>query len=213
MAADAENGGGRSGSRWRIAAWGTAAALMLLPLVAMQVTDEVVWDLADFAFAGALVGGVGVTYELAVRMTRNRAYRAAVAVALAAAFILVWVNAAVGIIGSEDNPANLMYGGVLAVGIVGAVIARFQPHGMARALVATALAQVSVAAIALIAGLGSTASGPLEILTLNGCFAALWLMSAWLFRKAAREPNSRRPSAVGSTRNVRFPPRPEVGPS
>jgi hypothetical protein len=58
-------------------------------------------------------------------MTDNRAYRAAVGVAIAAAFILVWMNLAVGIIGSEDNPANLMYGGVLAIGIIGAVIARF----------------------------------------------------------------------------------------
>ena len=89
-------------------------------------------------------------------MTGNSAYRAAVGVALAAAFILVWVNLAVGIIGSEDNPANVMYGGVLAVGIIGAIIARFQPHGMARALVATALAQALVAVIALIAGWGST---------------------------------------------------------
>jgi hypothetical protein len=54
------------------------------------------------------------------------------------------MNLAVGIIGSEDNPANLMYGGVLAVGIIGAIIARFEPHGMARALVATTLATSAV---------------------------------------------------------------------
>jgi hypothetical protein len=153
----------------------------------MQVTDEVVWDLADFAFAGALVVGTGVTYEVAARMTGNTAYRAAVGGALAAAFILVWMNLAVGIIGSEDNPANLMYGGVLAVGIIGAIIARFQPDGMARALFAMALAQTLVAVIALIAGMGYPASPRLELLFLNGFFAALWLISAWLFRKAARE--------------------------
>jgi len=73
-----------------------------------------------------------------------------------------------------------MYDGVLAVGIIGAIIARFQPHGMARALVATALAQALVAVIALIAGLGHT-------LILTGSFVALWLTSARLFRKAARE--------------------------
>jgi hypothetical protein len=175
---------------WRIAAWGTAAALILLPLFAMQVTDEVVWDLADFAIAGALVVGVGITYELAARMTANSAHRAAVGIALAAAFILIWINFAVGIIGSEGNPANLMYGGVLGVGIVAAVIARFQPDGMARALVATALAQTLVAVVALATGLGSPGSGLLEIMALNGFFAVLWLISAWLFRKAAREQTS-----------------------
>jgi hypothetical protein len=142
-------------------------------------------------------------------MTRNSAYRAAVGVALAAAFILVWVNAAVGIIGSEDNNANLMYGRVLAVGIAGAIVARFQPHGMACALVATALAQALVAAIALVAGLGSPGSGPLEIAALNGFFAALWLISAWLFRKAARSklPRAQRRRL---TRAVRFPPIAEI---
>ena len=95
-------------------------------------------------------------------MTASSAYRAAAGVALAAASILVWMNLAVGIIGTEDDPANSIYGGVLAVGIVGAIIARFQPQGTARALVATALAQALIAVIALIAGLGFPASGPLK---------------------------------------------------
>jgi hypothetical protein len=162
-----------------MAAWGVGAALLLLPLIAMQFTDEVKWDLADFIFAGALVAGVGVSYELAVRKTGNRAYRAAVAVALAAAFVLLWANAAVGIIGSEDHPANAMFHGVLAVGIVGALIARFRAPGMAWALVATAVAQVAVAVIAAVAGHGF--AGPITFF-----FAALWLASAWLFRKAGR---------------------------
>ncbi len=187
MAGNAESGGGRRRSRLRIAAWAAAALILLLPLVAMQVTDQVVWDVADFAVFGALLVGAGVTCELAATMTGNTAYRAAVGVALAAAFLLVWVNGAVGIIGSEDNDANLMYFGVLAVGIIGAIIARFQPRGMARTLLATALAQALVAAIALIAGLGSTGwIWPRDILILTGFFAALWLISAWLFRKAAR---------------------------
>ncbi len=181
-----EDGGERRGSRLRVAAWSAAALILLLPLVAMQFTDQVVWDVADFAIFGALLVGVGVTYELVVRKTGDTAYRAAVGVALAAAFILVWVNGAVGIIGSEDNDANLMYGGVLAVGVIGAIIARFQPRGMARALFATALAQASVAVVALIAGLGSPGSGPLEIANLNGFFVALWVGSALLFREAAR---------------------------
>jgi hypothetical protein len=115
----------------------------------------------------------------------STAYRSAIGVALAAAFILVWLSLGVGIIGKDGDPANLMYFGVLAVGIIGAIIARLQPHGMARALFATVLAQALVAAIALIAGLGLPWSGPAEILVLNGCFIALFAGSAWLFRRAA----------------------------
>jgi hypothetical protein len=163
------------------------AFILLLPLLAMQINDEVVWDLADFVIAGALIFGTGLTYVLAARKADNIAYRAAVGVALAAAFILVWVNLAVGIIGTEDYLANLMYVGVLAVGIIGAIIARFQPHGMARALFATALAQALVAVIVLIFGLGLPWSPPGEILALNGFFISLFVGSALLFRYAARE--------------------------
>ena len=73
-----------------------------------------------------------------------------------------------------------MYGGVLAFGFIGATIARFEPHGMARAMFTTALAQLLVAVIALIAGWGS----PRDILAATGLFAMLWLMSAALLRNA-----------------------------
>lgn len=129
------------------------------------------------------------------RMTSNTTYRAAAGVALAAALILLWMNGAVGIIGPEDDDANVMGFAVLAVGIIGALMARFQPDGMTRALFATALAHALVAVIALIAGFGSTMPHwQQKILVLSGFFVALWLLSAGLFRKAARrEP---KPSAV-----------------
>lgn len=192
MAGPTENGGGGHSSRWRIVAWAAAALILLVPLIAMQFTDEVKWDVADFVFAGALLLAVGVPYELAVRKTGDTAYRAAVGVALGAAFLLVWVNGAVGIIGSEDNPANLMYGGVLAVGIIGAFLARFRAGGMARAMYATALAQALVAAIAVIGGLGQPWSGPFELVALNGFFVALFAGAARLFQKAARAGSDER---------------------
>jgi hypothetical protein len=163
-----------------------AACILLLPLVAMQVTDEVRWDLADFAVAGALLVGTGLLYELAARRAGTVVYRAAVGAALAAALLLIWVNLAVGIIGEPDEPANVMYLGVPAVGIIGAIIARLRPQGMARALVATALAQALVTVIVLVRGLGAPATGPLEVVALNGFFIALFVGSAWLFRLAAR---------------------------
>ncbi len=195
MAAKAENRNGR-GRLWRRAAWGAAAALMLLPLLAMQVTEEVAWDVADFAIFAAMLISAGGVYELSARFSASSAYRAAIGLALATAFLLTWVNLAVGIVGTEDDPANLLCGGVLAVGIISAFIARFRPAGMARAFFATALAQALVAAVAVAAGMGYPASPPLEILAVNALFAMLWLASASLFRKAAREKNSRRQGAV-----------------
>ncbi len=166
--------------------WEVVVALILLvPLVAMQFTDEVDWDLFDFVFAGVLLFGAGLTYELIARKGGTVAYRVAVGVAVAAAVLLVWVNGAVGIIGNPGN-ANLMYIGVLAVGIIGALIARFQPHGMARTLFATALAQILVAVIALVFGLGSSGPNwPLDVLIATAFFATLWVGSALLFRRAS----------------------------
>lgn len=169
-----------------------AAILLAVPLVAMQLTDEVVWDLADFVFMGTLIVGTGVLLELAAMKTDSTAYRAGAGVALATAFLLVWTIGAVGIIGASGDRADLMYAGVLAVGAVGAVLARFRPRGMASAMVATALAQALVAGIALIAGLVPAYNPAYEILGINGFFAALWLGSAGLFRKAAAvQPSAR----------------------
>ena len=179
----------------RLSVWAAIVALiMMLPLVAMQFTDEVVWDETDFIVAGILLFGTGLGYELVARKMGNIAYKSAVGVALAAVLILVWINGAVGLIGSEDNPANLLYGGVIAVGIIGAIIARFQPHGMARALFATGLAQALVPVIALIIWRPRVISvedfwGMVGVFGVNGFFVLLFVGSALLFRRAARQHN------------------------
>ena len=174
--------------RWshlRLAGWAAGALMLLVALVAKQFIGEPSW-VANLAQTGAVILGVGVAVELASRKTGEAAYRAAVGLALGSVLLLGWVNAAVGIIGSEDNKANLMYGGVLLVGAIGAIIVRFKPEGMARVLFATALAQTLVAVIALVGGLGSPYSGPFEIVSANGFFVALFVGSAVLFSKAAR---------------------------
>ena len=51
----------------------------------------------------------------------NKTYRRAFFVGFLGVFLLFWVNGAVGIIGSEDNPANLLYGGVVLTGFVGII--------------------------------------------------------------------------------------------
>jgi hypothetical protein len=120
-----------------------------------------------------------------MHMQASTAYRFAVALALTAAFLIVWLNVAAGLIGIEDDdPANLLYLGVLAIGSVGSVIARFQPRAMSRALFATALAQALVGVIAL--ELPNTAS-PVQIVVLHAMFVAMFAGSAVLLRYAARK--------------------------
>jgi hypothetical protein len=71
----------------------------------MQFSPEVKWGPFDFAVAGVLLFGSGLTYELVARKMGRIAYRAAAGIAVVTA-LLVWLNLAVGIIGDEGNPAN-----------------------------------------------------------------------------------------------------------
>ena len=122
---------------------------------------------------------MAITMQNITKRTMNStAYRIAGGIAVAAALLLVWFNAAVAEPG--DSPGPLFFG-VVATLIIGAFIARLEPKGMAYALFATALAQMLVAVMAMIAW-----GQYVEILVLNGFFILLWLGSALLFRRAER---------------------------
>lgn len=169
------------------------ASLLLIPLIAMQFTDEVVWTLSDFIFAGGLLFGTGflyilITRILATKMANSTTYRIAIGFALFTGLFLIWVNAAVGIIGSEDNPINLLYFGVIAVGIISGFFGRFRPQGMTRTMLAMALAQALIGAIALIGGFyQSPPSTIFHIIGVNGFFITLFVVAALLFRYTAQE--------------------------
>jgi hypothetical protein len=101
--------------------------------------------------------------------------------------VLLWVNGAVGLIGNEDNPANLMYAGVLAIGLIGAALARLQPLGMAWALSVTAVAQFLVPVIAVIVWRPAFSPGVVQVFGLNFAFVLMFAGSALLFRRAGTE--------------------------
>lgn len=170
--------GARRFSPWRIAGWGLAATLLLLPAVAMQFTAEVDWTASDFVFAGVLIGGSGLLLELIARRSPDNAYRAAAGFALLAAFLTIWANAAVGMIGDEDNAYNLLFLGVLVVALLGAVLARFKSRGMALAMAASGIVYAGIA-------LGGLATDPRGAVFSLG-FATLWLLSAALFHNSGR---------------------------
>ena len=155
------------------------AGVLLIPLWGNTYIDGWNWHWYTFVLAAAVLFSAGLTYELVARTMSNRAYRFAVGLAVVTALVLTWTNLLVGLIG-EENPANLMYVGVIAIGIIGATIARLQARGMARALFGTAIAQMLVPIIALVFWKANFAPG------LNGLFAMLFVASALLFQRAAR---------------------------
>ncbi len=74
--------------------------ILLIPLVAMQFTNEVNWTFFDFVAAAVLLLGTGLTIELAIRTIKNKNYQIALIVAILFLLFLVWAELAVGIFGS-----------------------------------------------------------------------------------------------------------------
>ena len=169
--------------RWfRRIMWGGAAALLVLPAIAMEFTDEVIWTGSDFVFAAVLLFGSAGLIDLAARLNARPAYRAGIVVAVATAFMTLWANAAIGMIGNEENPYNLWFLGVVALALGGAAVARFRAGGMRFAMAAAAIGQATAAII----GMGVDLRGGRFSLI----FAGFWLLSAALFHLAA-ERNKR----------------------
>ena len=186
MAGNVETGA-RGRSHWRTTGWGLAALLLLLPFVAMQFTDEVDWSAGDFMVFGLMLAIAGGTVELAVRYSRNSTYRAGAGLTILGSFLLIWVNGAVGFLGSEDNPANLMFALILLINVLGAIAVGGRASGMTRVLLASAAVQVLIGVIAFFAGLASEGpQGLYEVVMGTTLFAGIWLGAAGLFRIAAR---------------------------
>lgn len=167
---------------WRAIGWGSAAALWLTPLVAMRFTEEVAWSAGDFVVFGGMLLVAGALVEAGARASRSPAYCMGVTLAVLTAFLLVWVNLAVGIVGNENNPVNLVFAGVLAVAAAGALVARGDPVRMTLAMVAAAVAQAAISVAVPLLGLG-------EVPLVAAVFVGLWLAASLLFRRAARRPS------------------------
>jgi MFS family permease len=163
---------------WRIARWTAGLALLFTPLIMMQISDEWHWTIGSFLFAGVMIGGLGLLYELAERLSRSRAYRAGAAVALVTSFLTVWTTIV------RDDGTGIGFFLLVMTAVVGGFSAWFRPAGMARTMLGVAIMQALLGVA--IATAPSTASISGALLH-SGFFATLWLISAALFRVAAKE--------------------------
>ncbi|WP_438479858.1 hypothetical protein [Oleiharenicola lentus] len=161
---------------------------LLLPLFAMQAKVEGVgWSGSDYVIAYFLLVGAVFAYRLVTIKAAGRlSYHLGAALAVFAGLSLIWVNLAVGFIGNEDNPANLLYGGVLAVLAFSAALVRLEASGMSRALYVTAAAQFLVPLIAFLTWRPNFDVNVLMIFFLNGVWVLMFVVSALLFKLAAK---------------------------
>lgn len=118
----------------------------------------------------------------------TRLYRMGVAVAVAASLLTLWTTIV------RDDGTGIGYIMLIAAAIVTTASVRFQPAGMARAMLGIAIMQLLLTALIVTAP--STANipdGETKALLFAAFFTTLWLISAGLFRAAAK---TRRQTAI-----------------
>jgi peptidoglycan/LPS O-acetylase OafA/YrhL len=78
----------------------TVVVLLLVPLIAMQFTNEVNWSVFDFIAASVLLFGTGLLCEFVMRKVKKIEYRIAICEVLLILLFLIWLELAVGIFGT-----------------------------------------------------------------------------------------------------------------
>ncbi len=74
--------------------------LLMIPLIAMQFTNEVNWSLSDFIIMGVLLLSMGLICELIIRSVQKSTYRIALCIAVLVMLFLIWAELAVGVFGT-----------------------------------------------------------------------------------------------------------------
>ena len=167
-------------------------SLLLIPFIAMQFTNEVNWSVFDFIIMGSLIFGTGFLFYVMTRRSSNFIFRLAISIAVLSSFLLIWVNLAVGLIGSGPNIANLMYIGVFVILIGGTYISKFTPQRLQWVMFISAIAIMIFAIIQLSGEMYKyPGSSVVEILGVNTFFAALFLCAGLLFRLISHQQNWR----------------------
>jgi hypothetical protein len=76
------------------------AALLIVVCAAMWLTGDVKWSRFDFVAAGILLLGTGLAIEIVLRVVKKFEYRMAICAAILLALFIIWVELAVGLIGT-----------------------------------------------------------------------------------------------------------------
>ncbi|MEI9812753.1 MAG: hypothetical protein WDO18_08800 [Acidobacteriota bacterium] len=160
-------------------ALGALAALMV-PLGASRVVEGWNWPAGSFVFVYVLFFITGMAYAVIARRMGAWSYKAGVGVALVAGFALGWSNMVH--VADSENPANLVYYSVLAVGTVGAWLARLEASGLARTLFAMA---ATLALIAVLLPSGAPPDFARRMAIGHGVYVVLFTASGLLFRRAS----------------------------
>lgn len=76
------------------------ALILLVPLIAMQFTEEVNWTTSDFIIGGIILLVFGILIELVLQLLSKSKYKSVIIIAIVILLILIWTELAVGIFGT-----------------------------------------------------------------------------------------------------------------
>jgi hypothetical protein len=161
-------------------------SILMVPFIAMMFTNEVNWSPADFIVMGGLLMFAGTGYVVIANLSDNLTYKLGTALAALSGLLLIWVNLAVGFIGSSGHAANMLYLMVYVTAIGGLLKYKLTAKGMAKTMFVTAWVQILVPVIAWTIWPESLSQspGPLKLMLLNGFFAGLFVSAGLLYRRA-----------------------------
>ena len=80
---------------------GLTLLLLLIPLIAMQFTNEVHWGALDFLIGGVLLFGFFFLLSFTYSRLNESKYRWSILIVIVLIFILIWAELAVGVFGTS----------------------------------------------------------------------------------------------------------------
>jgi len=141
------------------------------------------WDTTDYVIATALFASCALVTWLITRNARSHWHILAGTLAALGALVLVWMQLAVGLIGSGEHPINQAMTLVLAAGAIGSALSRFRASGMRTTMLAVAGTQMTLGALGFILATPDLFS---DVFLVTTFFAGIWTGSAFLFHLAYR---------------------------
>ena len=172
----------------RLIIWTIVIVLILILLIVMQFSNEINWsETLAYSIILLIAGGLYELYQWLKK--QSKMYRIARYIGLFWIFFLGRVSGAIGIIGSENNPANIMYRAIPGIIIIGSLISQFKPYWMAFTLFITAFVQILVPIIALFIWPSKVSWGEawvIGVFILNSIFSLIFIISALLFLRAKK---------------------------
>jgi len=74
--------------------------ILLIPMIAMQLTDEVNWSFFDFIIMGVMLSITGLAIGIIIKKIKYSKYRNIFITMIVMIFLLIWAELGVGLFGT-----------------------------------------------------------------------------------------------------------------